>query len=440
MGNSDKTDKPAEDKIEAEAPKIDEIHDAVIIEDIPPEGDTPADSDADVERDNSVEADARDEEISESEQADEALDPETDVDDETSDLQEGSDDASDSASEEIVEETSAQAPAPVATSGDEPRKGGFVPLLIGGVIAGAIGFGVAVYFGDQLGLGANYDEDLAVLRQQIGDQDDLIAKLQSNQAKIGETANAARESASGVAGLSETANALGARVEEVADQVATLTQRLTDIEKRPLNEGLSAAAIAAYEREVEELKELVAAQKAEAAELKDNAALSAQAALARSAVTRIVAALDSGASYRAAIVDYGSATGKTVPDVLEAHADDGVITMAALLDAYPDHARAALAQARAEKVDEGKGNKLGEFLKSHLGARSVEPKEGTDTDAILSRVEAAMREGRLADGLAELDTLAEGPKSVMAEWRASAEIRLAATTAAEELAQSLNSN
>lgn len=423
MGNSDKTDKPAEDKIEAEAPKIDEIHDAVIIEDIPPEGvDLPdEETDAGVEDDAPVEMDEPSDDS-----GDNVADPDTEIE------------------EESVEEPAEDVSVPVSntptTPVDEPRKGGVVPLVIGGVIAGAIGFGVAVYFGDQLGLGANYDEDLASLRQQIGDQDDLIAKLQSNQAKIGETANAAHEATLGVAGLNETANALGARVEKVAGQVATLNQRLTDIEKRPLNEGLSAAAIAAYEREVEELKELVAAQKAEAAELKDNAALSAQAALARSAVTRIVAALDSGASYRAAIVDYGSATGKTVPDVLEAHADDGVITMAALLDAYPDHARAALAQARAEKVDEGKGNKLGEFLKSHLGARSVEPKEGTDTDAILSRVEAAMREGRLADGLAELDTLAEGPKSVMAEWRASAEIRLAATTAAEELAQSLNSN
>jgi hypothetical protein len=91
-------------------------------------------------------------------------------------------------------------------------------------------------------------------------------------------------------------------------------------------------------------------------------------------------------------------------------------------------------------VDSQEGSKLGNFLKTQLGARSVEPKAGGDTDAILSRVEAALRAGRLADGLAELDSLAEGPKSVMSDWRMLADTRLAAMQAAEELAQSLNTN
>jgi hypothetical protein len=153
-----------------------------------------------------------------------------------------------------------------------------------------------------------------------------------------------------------------------------------------------------------------------------------------------VAALDSGASYRAAVVDLRSSTGEGIAPVLEDHADGGVVTLAALLESYPDSAREALAKAREDKVDAGTGNKLGNFLKTQFGARSVEAREGTDTDAVLSRAEAALKAGDLSAALAELDTLAEGPKTVMAEWVAQAQTRAAATQAAEELAQTLNSN
>ncbi|MCP4819359.1 MAG: hypothetical protein GY883_09225, partial [Shimia sp.] len=75
--------------------------------------------------------------------------------------------------------------------------------------------------------------------------------------------------------------------------------------------------------------------------------------------------------------------------------------------------------------------------KNQLGARSVEAKEGGSTDAILSRAEAALRGGQLATALVELEGLADAPKSVIADWRAQAETRLAATQAAEAMAQAL---
>nr|WP_247744813.1 mitofilin family membrane protein [Shimia sp. R11_0] len=226
----------------------------------------------------------------------------------------------------------------------------------------------------------------------------------------------------------------------MSEAVAALEARLTAIEARPLDEGASAAALAAYGREVAALRELVAEQADTAAALKEKADHSAQVALARTAVTRIVAALDSGAPYRAAIVDLTSVTGGSVAPVLDSHADEGIVTLAALIESYPDAARAALAQARADKVDAGTGNKLGNFLKTQFGARSVEAREGSDTDAILSRAEAALKAGDLDAALAELDTLAEGPKSVMSEWAAQAQTRRDVAQAAEDLAQTLNNN
>ncbi len=344
------------------------------------------------------------------------------------------------AAQETVEPTVSHASTPV----EDKARGGFFPLVLGGVVAAAVGFGGALYFGDELGLGGNTDEVIADLQRQLSAQNDALSSLKSNQENIGQTATAAQQSAAELGGLGDAVAALQAQSSTLETMVETFNIRLSDIEKRPLNEGLSAAAIAAYEREVNDLKELVAAQKAEASELKDSADISAKTALARSAVTRIVAALDSGAPYRAAIVDFASATGRGVPAVLEANADSGVVTMTALQDGFPDTARAALAAARGANVDapsdESLGGKLGDFFKSHLGARSVEPKAGTDTDAILSRAEAALRAGNLADCFAELDGLADAPAQALADWRAQADTRLAATRAAEDLAQSLNSN
>jgi hypothetical protein len=77
------------------------------------------------------------------------------------------------------------------------------------------------------------------------------------------------------------------------------------------------------------------------------------------------------------------------------------------------------------------------FLRAQTGARSLTPREGNDPDAILSRAEAALREGDLVATLAELDALPAEGAARLAEWRAQAEARLAASQAVAELVASL---
>ena len=433
MGTTDKSDKPSKDQVDqqdqtdTQADAEDVVEDAEIVEETTPDA-ASDDSDAG-EANDAVDGDEPDEASVEIEE------PTDDADAEGSEAVDA---------EAPVEEPVAETAAPTPNAQEPARKGGFVPMVLGGVIAAVIGFGGAVYFGDQLGLGADTDAALSEMTAKLEAQDDALAALNEKLAKTVDVSNGAQaasvEAAALVAKMEEVLSAYTTELGTVSEAVATLEARLTEIEKRPLSEGLNAAAIAAYEREVKDLKDLVAAQKAEAAELKDKADLSAKAALARSSVTRIVAALESGAPYRAAVVDLRSSTGEGVAAVLEDHADSGVITLSALIESYPEAARAALARVREDKVDVGTGNKLGNFLKTQFGARSVEARDGTDTDAILSRAEAALKAGDLAAALSELDTLAEGPKTVMADWVAQAQTRAAATQAAEDLAQTLNSN
>ncbi|WP_412552836.1 COG4223 family protein [Shimia sp. MIT1388] len=440
MGTTDKSDKPSKDQVDqqdqtdTQADAEDVVEDAEIVEETAPVG-VSDDSDVDAASD-AADGDESDEAPVEIEE------PKDDADAEVDTVEAEGSEAVDA--EAPVDDPVADTAAPTATAQEPERKGGFVPMVFGGVIAAVIGFGGAVYFGDQLGLGADTDAALSEMTAKLAAQDDALAALNEKLAKSVDVSNGAQaasgEAAALVAKMEEVLSAYTTELGTVSEAVATLEARLSEIEKRPLSEGLNAAAIAAYEREVKDLKDLVAAQKAEAAELKDKADLSAKAALARSSVTRIVAALESGAPYRAAVVDLRSSTGESVAAVLEDHADSGVITLSALIESYPEAARGALAKAREDKVDAGTGNKLGNFLKTQFGARSVEAREGSDTDAVLSRAEAALKAGDLTVALTELDTLAEGPKNVMADWVAQAQTRVAATQAAEDLAQTLNSN
>lgn len=314
-----------------------------------------------------------------------------------------------------------------------------LPMFIGGIVAAAIGFGASSYLGSQgILFGTQSADAVEDLARQIDDQNDLIKLLQSNQDKIAETANQANESRLAVDEANARVAALSERLEALGSKTQALEGRIIEVEKRPMTEGASSVAIEAYEREVEQLRAMVAEQLKEAESLKETSARTAQETMAQAALTRIVSAVDTGIPYRVALTELASVSGVSIPSDLSQYADKGVPTNLALADAFPEYAREALADAR--KLESDGENRISHFLKSQLGARSTEPKEGTDADAVLSRAEAALREGRLAASLEELTGLPESSQAIMSDWRDLAETRLAATRAVEALAQSLNSN
>lgn len=451
MGTTDKSDKPNKDQVEA-VEATDVIEDAEVVEEgateeILKEVTEPSQADDETVAEGADAAGDEPDAASESETLEADAEPEDAEPEQDADEVALSEDevSQPEAEAERLEEAEPSAPAqeqlteaepPVASAPAQPapRRGGFVPMVFGGAIAAAIGFGGAIYFEEQLGLGGNNEAALAELSAKLEAQNATLAALQN------EAGSGAEAVASDLVALAIRLDDHLSQFSQLSDAVSGFDTRLAEIEKRPLNEGLGAAAVAAFERQTQELKDLVAAQKAEAAALKERADQSAKDALASSSVARIVAALESGAPYRAAIEDLNDAGGASVAPVLDQLADEGVVTLSALIESYPDAARAALAQARAEKVDDVEGNFLGDFFKNQLNVRSVQARDGTDTDAILSRAEAALKAGDLGTALGELDTLAEGPKSVMAEWAAQAQSRAEATQAAEDLAQTLNSN
>lgn len=327
------------------------------------------------------------------------------------------------------------APTPAVV---EQRSNSFVPLVLGGAVAGIIGYGIATLQGG---------EDTTAFEQLIATQADEISQLQSEISDL-----AARPDPSEVIVLAaenqDAVTALGGRIDET---ITGLEDRVAVIERQPSADGtLQETAIAAYEQDIAELRDQIAAQqdelrglldetRQEAQSIEENAITSARNAMARASLAIVQGALETGSPMGAALTDLGDTSPEPVPDALLAVAD-GVATLATLQAEFPEAARAALATARAEGASGEDDGGFSSFLRNQFDVRSVEPQEGDSADAVLSRAEAALREGRLNDTLAELASLPEVARADLTDWTAMAEKRAAAIDAAAALASQLNVN
>lgn len=322
------------------------------------------------------------------------------------------------------------------------RKGGFIPMVLGGLVAAVIGFGLArsgVLEGFSLFDNNGAQNGVAVLTEEVSTQAATLSELDSRLAAL--------ESAPAPEIPATEAPDFAPMIEDTKSQIDALAQRITALEERPAAElsgdnGQAEAALAQTRSELDEIRQALEAQRAEILALSDDAAREEQAAqttarraLQRAALTRIQTALDSGTGYTDAIADLQE-NELDVPQALIERAEGGVVTLAALQTAFPDAARNALRAARQEAGGSG----VSGFLQTQLGVRSLEPREGDDADAVLSRAEAALRAGRLSDALAEVQSLSGAPQAEMAEWQGQAEMRLATVAAAQDLAQTLNAN
>ncbi|MBF9061488.1 hypothetical protein HKCCSP123_20095, partial [Rhodobacterales bacterium HKCCSP123] len=159
---------------------------------------------------------------------------------------------------------------------------------------------------------------------------------------------------------------------------------------------------------------------------------------AEAALNAVRVAFETGEPFATALDTLAAAT--EVPEALGAVAGAGVPTMEGLQTAFPPLARAALPLALQETAGEGMGDRLGAFVMGQIGGRSVEPREGDDPDAVLSRVEAAVRSGDLQAALTEITALPEGAQGVLAPWVADVEARAAAEDGLAALTAALTGN
>ncbi len=321
------------------------------------------------------------------------------------------------------------------------RRGGFAGAVLGGLIAAGAGFGVAQYVPNGWPLA-----DTSALSVQLAEQAKQIEAL---RALIPSPDTSLQDRVLALESLPV------ADLSPFDARLATLESRLTSIEAMPVGLGASPAAVAAQDGALKALQAEVQALKAastpanvqaitakaeeqlkqaeaSAAQIKVDAEALAKAAEARAALGRLQAALDSGAAYAAVLPDLTA-----LPAILTDNADTGLPTLATLQDGFPEAARAALEAALRANMGESWSERVTSFLRTQTGARSLEPRQGNDPDAILSRAEAALTQGDLPAALAEIATLPPEAQPAMADWRMLAERRLAAAKAVADLAATI---
>lgn len=372
-------------------------------------------------------------------------------------------------------EPAAPQPQPLRESPQAPaRRGGFLPALLGGVVAAGLGAGAVLYLLPEGWRPAGPDEDLAALGQQVQQQAGQIQAAEADIALLKDAATKAdalsgqidglRHDLDGqVQGLNEQISALNSAQQAAVGRLDALEGRATALEQRPVEGGgASAAAVEGFQRELAQMRadldaqqsagsarqeELEAAAQAaeariaaaeqEAARLQAESAETARKATARAALSHLQAALESGVALTPALNDL-TASGVIVPEALTDQAE-GVPTLAALEAAFPEAARAALqASLRVSSEGDGALSRFGAFLQAQTGARSLTPQEGSGPDAVLSRAEAQLKAGDLPAALAEVQGLPAEGQAAMADWQALAQRRIAAIDAVAAVAAAVN--
>lgn len=324
-------------------------------------------------------------------------------------------------------------PRPAQPAPPAARRGGLLAPLLGGALAAIAGFALAQF--DLLGL--QPPDPAPQPAPEIVALSDRQAELQA----------AAGEGAAALARLTEATEALAARIAALENapppdltRLDDLDRRLAAIETMPATGAASGAALAARLRALEqaiaehpardaaEIDAALARLAAFEAEAAARTARATAAAERAAALAALRAAAAGGAGFQAELAALGDPdlAGTLAPHVA------GVATLATLRADFPDAARAALAVARQPGADEGWLARLTDFLADQTAARPVTPLAGDTPEAVLSRAEFALGEGRIADALAELAALDGTVRAPLDPWITAATARLAVDAALAE--------
>ncbi len=353
----------------------------------------------------------------------------------------------------------ARAPAEVRSSSP-----GFLPLVLGGLVAGGIGFAVATFgrssdgeaaavvdparidaiFADveQLKAAEVPLTDLSPLETAQGDLagrlDAVALRLDAAEADLAAVSSTASRNAEAVpdapVATTEMTGTLRADLDALSEEVAALSTDLSS-QATALEENLTSRVTSLEEdltgrvASLEELPARVASVEeglAEARVAARDVEAEAEAMAKQAARNQVRLALQSGAPYaeQIALLD-------DVPLALYEMAETGVSAQAALIDDFPPLSREALREARSAAPEAG----VGSLFRNALNPRSLEPREGDDPDAVLSRAEAAVQSGDLDAALTEIEALPSEARAVLDPWTTRARARARALAAADDYLQ-----
>ncbi|MFC3166815.1 COG4223 family protein [Paracoccus fontiphilus] len=330
----------------------------------------------------------------------------------------------DAAPEAILRDTPASGPAPVQNV--TVRKTGFWPVVLGGVVAAGLGSAATIWALPHLPQGWLPPQPAETPQAAQVDADAIRAEaVSAAEAATAERIEALR--AELAAAPDQPQAPAGASPEELAalrQQVEQQAARIEELTARPQIDPELAARVqtladqaGTLEQQIQTAAQAAQAQinaaQAEAQQLQEAAAQTTRRAEAVAAVAALQTALDRGVTPDEARQTLEGA-GLEAPEALTRE----VPSLDSLQAGFPEAARAALRTSLREESAAGNGSLFTNFIRAQTGARSVEAREGSDPDAILSRANEAVEAGRIADAVAEIEALPEPGKTApaMAEW------------------------
>lgn len=388
--------------------------------------------------------------------------------------------------EQPAAEAAKAQPVPVA---GQVRKTGFWPVVLGGVVAAGFGAGATYWAIPHLpqawqpAQAAVEPVDVEAIKQDILSQlpPAAVSDPAMMQAALSEALDTAQlrfEELAQSAARDEVAKAFAelpsgddAAPADLAMAVQAQNQRLDELEKRvaeaapvavpqPLP-GAAASTALLEPGVIETLQTELKALRSQIQEVADRPmpeagadpakldAVAAQVSGMEDALNNIrtqIEAVEGRFSGLVAVAGMTKALGsdgqgreaavKALEDAgLDQLADLGrnAVSLTDLQDSFGEAATAGLSAARAAAPRSSGLGAVGAFLAEQTQARSIEPREGNDPDAIQSRAGALVASGDIAGALAELGAMPEAAQQAMAGWTDSAKAWVAAQDALDQV-------
>ncbi|MFQ5437887.1 MAG: COG4223 family protein [Paracoccaceae bacterium] len=147
---------------------------------------------------------------------------------------------------------------------------------------------------------------------------------------------------------------------------------------------------------------------------------------------RLRAAIVSGRPFASLLDDLAAQRGADIPAALSGTSQTGVPSIGVLQSGFAGAARSALKASLRDAAGDGFTSRFMAFLKSQFSTRSLEPHEGDDADAVLSRAQAALGHGDLPGAVALVRQLPDAGVNEMSDWLGLAETRLGALAALDD--------
>lgn len=243
---------------------------------------------------------------------------------------------------------------------------------------------------------------------------ELAALTESLGTVAAEGGTISADTAASIAAYRTRIDGMQAVINDLAANQGALSQRIDE-------------SLATVDRQVQEAEAM-------AEEAQQGLQTSADNAEIEAALARIRTALNTGGAFDSSLDRIAAVTEVDAGLTAGQH---GVATMDELRSAFIPVAHEAIRASINSDAEGSTFSALGAFVRSQVATRSLTEREGEDTDAVLSRIEAALKHDYLVAALEQATALPDAAAVEMAGWIETAQLRADALDGYDMLIMSL---